>query len=295
MTTLLHTYQNGNYTVDLYADGTKIRHNEETSFESAFPENIDIKITNYCNAGCSYCHEGSTVQGVHGRLDYAFLDTLRAGTELAIGGGDPLSHPDLIDFLRAVRARGIVANLTVNQVHFVKQTELLDQLVAEDLVGGIGVSFMRYSDDFVEKIKRYPHVVLHVINGVVRYEELQKLMNQSLRVLILGYKFLRRGEAYYDASVEERKAVIYSKIHDIIKGFEIVSFDNLAIEQLKIRRIFTSEEWAMFYMGDDGKFTMYIDMVEGEFALSSTSRTRYPITENIDDMFKIVKEEKTSE
>ena len=45
-------YQNGNYTVKIYEDGTKIRENDLDFFESEFPENIDIKITNRCNMGC---------------------------------------------------------------------------------------------------------------------------------------------------------------------------------------------------------------------------------------------------
>ena len=47
-------------------------------------------------------------------------------------------------------------------------------------------------------------------------------------------------------------------------------------------------------MGDDGQFTMYIDAVTGTFGKSSTMpiADRLPITNNINDMFKIVKEMK---
>lgn len=44
-------------------------------------------------------------------------------------------------------------------------------------------------------------------------------------------------------------------------------------------------------MGDDGQFTMYIDLVNNQFAKNSTSTIRYDLLDNIDDMFKIVKEE----
>ena len=60
MTTLLHWYVNGNYTVEIYSDGTKIRETldpAETKFRPEFSENIDIKITNFCNANCGYCHD----------------------------------------------------------------------------------------------------------------------------------------------------------------------------------------------------------------------------------------------
>lgn len=44
-------------------------------------------------------------------------------------------------------------------------------------------------------------------------------------------------------------------------------------------------------MGDDGTHTMYIDMVRGEFASSSTSDIKYPIEPTIIPMFKKVIEE----
>ena len=42
-------------------------------------------------------------------------------------------------------------------------------------------------------------------------------------------------------------------------------------------------------MGDDGQNTMYVDLVEREFAVSSTSSIRYPLMESIEDMFEKVR------
>jgi len=55
-----------------------------------------------------------------------------------------------------------------------------------------------------------------------------------------------------------------------------LSFDNLAIEQLNVKRLFTVEGWERFYMGDDFCFTMYIDAVKQEFAPTSRSASRTP-------------------
>jgi len=99
MTYLMGSYKNGNYKVSIYSDGTKIRENDLDNLTPSFPENIDLKITNYCDAGCLYCHEDSTKQGLHGNLNVGFIETLQPFTELAIGGGNPLDHPDLIYFL----------------------------------------------------------------------------------------------------------------------------------------------------------------------------------------------------
>ena len=60
---------------------------------------------------------------------------------------------------------------------------------------------------------------------------------------------------------------------------KVVSFDNLAIKQLDIREVIGEEKWKEFYMGDDGQYTMYVDLVKNECAKSSTSPDRRPIDE----------------
>lgn len=52
------------------------------------------------------------------------------------------------------------------------------------------------------------------------------------------------------------------------------------------------DKWDMFYMGDEGSSTMYVDMVNREFAANSTSETRYPLLDNIEDMLKVIHQEK---
>ena len=76
-----------------------------------------------------------------------------------------------------------------------------------------------------------------------------------------------------------------------IEKFEVVSFDNLALEQLKIKNHITKEDWDRFYQGEDGTRTMYIDAVEQKFAKTSTSERRYAVLDNVIDMFNIIKKE----
>ena len=287
---LLGKYINGNYNVSIFDDGTKIRETNEDVFISSFPECIDIKITNQCDMGCPYCHENSTPTGLHGELlDNQFINTLQPYTELAIGGGNPLIHPQLVQFLEILKSKNIIANMTVNQKHFMQDIIFIDYLISNNLIKGLGVSFTHYDDSFVNFIQNYPNAVLHVINGVVNYSDLEKMYGKDLKILILGYKNIRRGIDYYSQQVEDKKKVIYDNICEIVKGFKVVSFDNLAIDQLKLKRIFTDKDWNEFYMGDDGQYTMYIDLVNREFAKSSTTKERFPLTDNIINMFSVVK------
>ena len=126
----------------------------------------------------------------------------------------------------------------------------------------------------------------------------------NLKILISGYKELRRGKEYLSTGKLEvlcQKEWLYQNLERILKGndgqspiFNAVSFDNLAIEQLNVRRFFSDKEWERFYMGDDGTMTFYIDMVKRQFAKSSTAPLdkRYFLLDSVDDMFKKIQEEK---
>lgn len=295
---ILGQYKNGNYDVRIFDDGTKIRVTEEDDFISEFPENIDIKITNYCDAGCKFCHEDSTTSGRHADLKhyilYGFLTTLKPYTELAIGGGNPLDHPQLRMLLSYLRSRGIIPNLTVNQVHFEKNFNEISSLVKNNLIYGVGVSLVNPTDNFLSLISKIPNAVIHTINGVTTMKSYEKLGDKNLKVLILGYKMFRRGVNYYSETVRKNMNELSNNIISLMSKFDVLSFDNLAIEQLNMKSHLSSAEWDKFYMGDDGQFTMYVDLVNGVYAKNSTSKITYPLTNNILEMFKVVKNEKLS-
>lgn len=298
MNQLLGTYKNGNFTVRIYNDGTKIRENQEDTFEPEFAENMDIKICDRCNMGCPMCHEGSTKDGKLGDIMNAkFVDTLKPYQEVALGGGNVLEHPDLLPFLKKLREKKVIANITLHQYHFEENQELIRMLVKERLVYGIGVSLANATDDFISLIKEYPNAVIHIINGIVKSSDLKNLCGHNLKILILGYKKLRRGTEYFTEEedlIEKRSEWLHYHLADMIEDFDVVSFDNLAIEQLNVKRLLSKEEWDQFYMGDDGNFTYYIDMVNEQFAKSSTAPfdKRYDLLDDVVDMFKIIKNEK---
>ena len=293
---ILGEYDNGNYHVTIYEDGTKVRETfdeDATEFIAEYPECMDVKITNRCDKGCRACHEDSTIDGKHGEILTAkFWDTLKPYTEIAVGGGDPLSHPDLVHFLLKLKRLNLIPNMTVNQVHFMKNWAFLKLLCEEKLIYGLGVSLVEPTDEFIEKIKEFPNAVIHVINGIVRKDQLERLANQDLKVLILGYKEFRRGVTYLEThkvKVEVSKITLYDYLPEMLNKFKVVSFDNLALEQLEVKRLLTEEEWNEFYMGNDGKYTMYIDLVKEQFALCSVAEERFDLLDDIKPMFDKVK------
>lgn len=289
---IIGRYQNGNYTVTLFNDGTKIRENDLDFFEPAFAENCDVKITDKCDGGCAFCYEGCTVNGKHGDiLNYKFLDTLHPYTELAINGND-LTHPDLIPFLHKMHEKHIIVNMTVNQIHFEKYFDYIKELIECEYIYGLGISLNKPTKEFVNIVKMFPNAVIHTINGILTPFDYEILKDNGLKVLILGYKQLRRGVDYYDShefEVHKLQSWLYSNLKEMLNHFDVVSFDNLAINQLYVKRLLSEEQWDEFYMGDDGNYTFYLDLVEGTFAKNSLSMERWPIMDNIDDMFKMVR------
>ena len=293
----LGKYTNGNYTVTVYSDGTKIRENNLDNLIPSFAESCDLKITDKCDGGCEFCYEGCTLKGNHSDLlSYHFLDTLHPYTELTINGND-LTHPQLAKFLMKMKKQKVFVNITVNQKHFSKNYNTLKRLSERGLIYGIGVSLTCPTQELIEKLASIPNTVLHVIAGVFQSIDLTKLEGHGIKLLILGYKKKGRGIEYYnsysyhvDSLIHWLKGLIHNK--KIFESFSVVSFDDLALEQLQIKKLFEKQEdWNKFYIRNGTDYTFYIDAVNGTFSKNSITSDQYLIKEeySIDDMFKLVR------
>jgi hypothetical protein len=208
---------------------------------------------------------------------YPFIDRLHPGMELAIGGGDPLSHPQILKMVEYATEKKMVCNLTVNSAHIRRHQDKILEL-REIGLKGLGISVEKpYFDDI--GLIADKNTVLHVIAGITPLSFLPYFRNR--KILVLGYKQFGFGQKYYnyhDSDIEFQLGNWRYWLPTIIKRTSnSYSFDNLAIEQLKVRDFLDEEYFSKFYMGDDGQFTMYVDLVEMKFAKSSTSTTRYNI------------------
>ena len=96
---------------------------DENPLRAPWPELADISISNHCSAGCAYCYRDSSANNSFMPLeDYCrVLDALTSPQwgsvfQVALGGGEPLEHPQLEEILRVTRDRGIIANFTTNAI-----------------------------------------------------------------------------------------------------------------------------------------------------------------------------------
>lgn len=290
-------YKNGNYNVVIDLDnGTKIRYNKEDKLIPDRPESMDVTISKYCEMGCPFCYAGCSKNGKEADImTHSFIDNLPPYTELALNGNEPL-HTDLIPFLGKCRNLKLIPSLTVNQYTFMKNVELLRELSNNKMIYGIGVSLTNPNEEFIETIKTFPNAVIHTIAGITELNEYMSLAHNGLKILVLGYKTVGRGKEWFDFDSDGITMRINGFKSDVEKmidenWFDVISFDNLALEQLEIKRLMSEDEWKRTYMGDDGFATFYVDLVEKNFYKNSMSNIGHPITDNAIDMFNVIRNE----
>ena len=84
------------------------------------PTLVDLQVTTRCTMGCPQCYASSEPGGAH----LPFADAARILPELAdagvcqiaIGGGEPLLHPEIVPILELCRDLGLVPNLTTTGI-----------------------------------------------------------------------------------------------------------------------------------------------------------------------------------
>lgn len=308
MNKVLYNYRNGNVDVTIYENGTKIREwpdGEDPVVE--YPESCDIKITAFCEmmdlGKCPYCHEQSTRSGKHGDLNLLakIWETQMPGTEMAIGGGNPLAHPDLIPFLKRMKSLKMIPNTTVNMLHMKKFTPLIKVMQNQKLIYGLGISYRgANSMNLLPEDIDYKNAVFHMIMGVHNLNDCQVVIkwcvdrNITPKILLLGYKTFGNGASYYSPELQNVLDLwknIYLQALLNVDEEVVISFDNLAIAQLDLEKQIDKKTWNELFQGHDGLSTFYCDAVKKEVARTSTSSDRYNYdgSEDIRDLFNKVR------
>jgi len=307
-----YEYKNGNVQVSFDTSGLGVKTRSWPDGQDPqvdLPESMDLKVTNYCDLGdivasdgsvirqsvtCPYCHEKSNSRGKDGNLDLVFhyVSQMHPGSELAIGGGAPLTHSGLDNFLEDCHESGIICNLTNNILHMRRDIEILKEYQRRKLLHGIGVSYrgvnsLRLMPD--KKDINYDKVVLHLIIGVHTKRDIEaiqdfyKSMGVTPHILLLGYKTFGNGSRFLNVFVEQQlewwKGEGIAKM--LVEHEGTLAFDNLAIEQTNLKDQVSQDEWVKFFQGPDGTHTMYMDAVTGTFAQRSTSDQRFPLSKAV--------------
>lgn len=146
---------------------------------------------------------------------------------------------------------------------------LLNQAITYELIKGLGISYRSSLKwDIPDIILNYSNTVFHVISGIDTINDVLELSNKGVnKVLILGEKNFGFNLGRVDLNTKIHKEW-YWWIGKLFDKFKVVSFDNLALEQLNIKRFFTKENFEIF---NQGEHSMYIEAVKQHFKPSSRS------------------------
>lgn len=277
------TYTNGNASIQLQSDGTRII-NYENQLNLEWPLNIDIRVSNRCSNGlnpktgrarCAFCHESATTDG--DECNYVqlmdVLNPMPAGIELAIGCNRITSR--LVEFLDHCNWKGWIVNLTINADHVNRDLANLTMLEARGWIHGLGISYRRGFESKMQSwpyFAHYPNTVIHVIEGIDDFDAIANLANLGVKkILVLGEKDF--GFNLGKVTCGPSHITWLRRVHELFDLFEVVSFDNLAINRLDIRRFFNDQSWETFHQGE---YSFYINAVEQYFAPSSRSANKTP-------------------
>lgn len=279
MKNLLANYKNGNAIISLFNNGTRIIEYDDSELKLEYPLNIDIRVQSKCPLGfnpktgkaiCNFCHESATTDGEE--CDYEklkeILSDLPKGIELAIGCN--IITGGFVDFLKWNKNKGFISNITINQLVSSIYYEKLSHLIYEsDLIQGLGISFRTLNHSLVPV--SYYNTVVHVIAGIDSIQDIKQLPSRGVKkLLVLGEKDFGFNEGKVDLTTKKHKEWLW-QVRDLFDMFEVVSFDNLALEQLKIKRFIPENLWKEMYQHEH---SFYINAVDQYFSPSSRSKEK---------------------
>lgn len=234
------------------------------------PELADISISNRCSKGCSFCYKDSTPEGHIMTYDEycQVLDSLCSpenGTifQVAIGGGEPLEHPDFFKIVDETAKRGIVLNFTTNG-------RLLTSDVSAKIKGKVGAMAISASNikevclikpllEWCDGIKVNIHYILSMdsiqdavglING--KYND---ILNGLNAVVFLTYKPAGRGNENQVLKNEE-DIDAFMKAVKTPKCSCKIGFDACFVPMLMKRQAVKEE---MVDACEGGFFSVYVD------------------------------------
>jgi len=259
--------------------GAKIRFSfddrEKLIEKASTPELVDLRITNYCTMNCPYCYQNSSKDGLHGQSISRIVNTLTELQvfEVAVGGGEPTEHPKFGDLVRRLYSKDIVVNFSTrnyNWFHIPANRELLG------CVGGVAFSVSNSNEarkfvrDVVNRYGLHDKISFHVVDRVMKRFDLSSLLELAegacIPVTLLGFKDVGRGAGFS----EKRDSWVMAVQHlrEYKKRLPRLGVDTAIVQEYKkeLEELYVS---TIMTAGDEGKFSMYIDLVDNVVGRSS--------------------------
>jgi hypothetical protein len=262
--------------------GLKIRMSfdtfEKTEASKAMsPELIDIKITDHCEHNCAFCYQNSKQNGNHCSKDtishIAKACLNMKVFEVALGGGDPITHPDILYIVKIFREQNVIPNLSTKSVAWLANESFRNEIFENCGAVAFSISTLKEASDVESEFKKYPiakskwgyreKFVFHYVMGSSDVKELESILNfcsdKDINIVLLGYKTNGRGGTFKPYSYSNWISII-NKLYKSGQCPTIAIDTKLAKEYESSLNKITNN---IMVHPEDGKFSMYIDAVNG--------------------------------
>lgn len=279
-------------------NGTKIHFFDSPinfdEYIASAPELVDIKLTDWCDLACKFCYQDSTKKGLHAPFEAikAIIDDLsRAGVfEVALGGGEPMSHPQFGQILRYCVSKNIVPNFTTKNYKALVSPEFKEYA---DICGSVGISIatpddvadlMQYDDKIAVHSSKLSLQVAMGAQSPGDFASMLMMLEEARAfrgLIMLGYKDTGRGHRakgnrWYepgrvdgDDPIKMFKTFLSRRRKALPWGGEMpLSMDTEMVRstsELLVKHDVRSE----LYMKNEGRVSCYIDAVSMRIAPSS--------------------------
>lgn len=286
---------NDDFIIQNDRNGNKVRISfniDSETKKSAFPELVDLKITDNCNYGCKFCYQSSTKEGKHANIENvkSIVKTLSNSRvmEIAIGGGEPTMHPNLLGILKDIRSRNVIACFTT------KNFELHTRPDFEEIIKTANsIAFSCNSVAEIEKVKDIKDAISDF--GFPGYEGIAAIYIQMIPelmtdsafdkalkyietnfhrdacVTLLGYKDFGFGINYKPKNRFQNSDWIDTlKNHSGKYGINF-GIDSVLVSKWKNELIEKGVN-PLALVGEEGKFSCYVDAVTMTIHKSSFSK-----------------------
>jgi hypothetical protein len=275
------------WTVFCPYDGRKIRfrltndpsHMEQVPEKASAPELVDIKITDYCPYACEFCYQSSTTKGKHAD-GYEIYRLARALGELkvfevALGGGEPTLHPDFENILHYFRESGVVPNFTTKNLNWLRDPRKWIKIMENAGAFALSIDNEQQIKDLATLLDYngilHERANLHIVMGTVDKWTFSRMLKTAhdnmLSVTLLGYKKHGFGLDFVMKPYEWWLNEVMSRDSDRPYG-ATVSIDTVLAAEYQTQ-IEESGIPKWMYDVQDGRFSCYIDAVEGMIGPSS--------------------------
>lgn len=181
------------------------------------PEKLMIEVTMKCNLSCSYCFRNSTNEyfGTMGKelYDKIVNEAKEARVKWFIfsGWGEPLTHPNILEFIKEAKEAGIKVVLNTNGTLLKKFNKHLIDLGVDEVVVSVDAA-----EAEIHGRLRGGNLI-EIINGLIELYELRRRYSHLMRV---GLEFtltrLNRHELLKLIDLAKKVGASYIRLSNII-------------------------------------------------------------------------------